>query len=105
MGGVLTGHSFKATHQMAQRTINEWKHFYPVVPEEIKKENGEDSNEDHKDGDDKETLFTTPDYGDDLPAVVEVLVGKFGSTFSIPTTSPGIFKFLLRCKTAPHFRS
>ena len=82
MSGVLTGHSYKSTHQVAQKIINEWKQFYPVVPEEIKKEpaSGEDGNEDQikEEEKEKETPVQWPqDMGDEaLPAVVEVMVGK-----------------------------
>ncbi len=83
MSGVLTGHSYKASHQQAQKVINEWKHFYPVVPEEIKKEpsSGEDGNEEQpKEEKEKEPppLHWGQDLGEDaLPAVVEVMVGKY----------------------------
>ena len=63
LSGVLTGHSYKASHSVSRRILNEWCHFYP-----IKFQGEEDGGRDVPQDEDG--------LEDGLPAVVDVLVGK-----------------------------
>ncbi|XP_071789483.1 mediator of RNA polymerase II transcription subunit 13-like isoform X2 [Asterias amurensis] len=62
LSGVLTGHSYKASHSVSRRILNEWCHFYP-----IKFQGEEDGGRDVPQDEDG--------LEDGLPAVVDVLVG------------------------------